>query len=220
MKFKLPVQSVIKKTLFRQFCGGETIEQCKSTIADLARFNIKTILDYSVEGGDSDISFDLTMDKILESIEIASISNAIAAGVFKMSGIGSVKILEKIQKGEVLDAEELASLNKMRNRAEIICRMAWEKGVPVYIDAEESWIQGTIDAMVYDLMKVYNKDKAVVYNTFQMYRDDMLYNLEKALELAASDKFYLGVKLVRGAYMQKERKRAASGNYASPIFGS
>jgi proline dehydrogenase len=220
LKFKLPVQSIIKKTLFKQFCGGETIEECKEPIARLLKFNIHTILDYSVEGADTDKNFDDTMDKVLESIEIASFSPAIAGGVFKMSGIGSVRILEKIQKGVVLAPDELLSLAKIRKRAEIICRMASEKGVPVYIDAEESWLQDTVDAMVYDLMKIYNREKAIVYNTFQMYREDMPYNLEKALELAASDKFFLGVKLVRGAYMDKERKRAEEENYPSPIFST
>jgi proline dehydrogenase len=220
LKFKLPVQSVIKKTLFKQFCGGETIEECKKTIADLLKFNVRTILDYSVEGTDSEQSFDNNLNKVLESIEVASYSSAIAGGVFKMSGIGSARILEKIQSGETLTTEESTALDKIRKRAEIISRMAYEKGVPVFIDAEESWIQGTIDAMVYDLMKLYNRKKAIVFNTFQMYRSDMSYNLEKALELAASDKFFLGVKLVRGAYMDKERKMATIKKYESPIFSS
>ncbi|HXA01617.1 MAG TPA: proline dehydrogenase family protein [Cytophagaceae bacterium] len=220
LKFKLPVQSVIKKTLFTQFCGGETIGECKNTIADLMKFNVRTILDYSVEGLDSDENFDNTMDKVLESIEAASSSSAIAAGVFKMSGIGPAHILEKIQNGEILTGDESMALDNTKRRAEIICRMAYEKGVSVFIDAEESWIQGTIDAMVFDLMKLYNREKAIVFNTFQMYRADMPYNLEKAFELASSAQFFLGIKLVRGAYMDKERKMAAMKNYESPIFSS
>jgi proline dehydrogenase len=220
LKLKLPVQSVIKKTLFKQFCGGETIEECKSTISELIRFNIKTILDYSVEGSNTDQSFDDSMDKVLESIEVASNSSAISAGVFKMSGIGSARILEKIQNGDLLTKQEELDLDKVRERAEIICRMASEKGIQIYIDAEESWIQGTIDAMVFDLMKIYNKDKVIIFNTFQMYRVDMMYNLEKAYQLALSDKFMLGVKLVRGAYMDKERERAQHKNYESPVFST
>ena len=220
LKLKLPVRSVIKKTLFKQFCGGETIEECKNTIAYLIKFNVHTILDYSVEGVDSDQIFDNTMDKVLESIEIASISPAIAAGVFKMSGIGSADILEKIQKGEILNKEESEALDKMRRRAEIICRFAYDKGVPVFIDAEESWIQDTIDAMVFDMMKLYNRKRAIVFNTFQMYRVDMPYNLEKAHEQASSAQFILGAKLVRGAYMDKERKMAVKKKYESPIFSS
>jgi proline dehydrogenase len=220
LKFKLPVQSVIKKTLFRQFCGGETIEECKGTITELAKFNVKTILDYSAEGVDSDQIFDNTMDKILETIELSSIYPAVAGSVFKMSGIGSAQILEKRQNGEILSKDESLALDKIRKRAEIICRMAFEKNIPIFIDAEESWIQGTIDAMAYDLMKLYNREKAIVFNTFQMYRVDMLYNLEKTFEFAASAQFFTGIKLVRGAYMDKERKMAKAKNYESPVFSS
>ena len=218
LKLKLPVSTVIKRSLFKQFCGGETIEECKSTIYNLRQFNVRTILDYSVEAGKTDVDFDQTTNKILETIDISAVSDAIPFAVFKMTGIGCAAILEKVETGEPLTETEMREFELIEARAEKICSRAHEKNVRVLVDAEESWIQGTTDAIVYELMKKYNKKTAIVFNTYQMYRADMQYNLEQAMELAVSDKFVLGVKLVRGAYMEKERKRAQLKKYPSPIF--
>jgi len=218
LKLKLPVSTVIKNSLFKQFCGGETIEECKSTIYNLMRFNVHTILDYSIEGGKTDVEFDETTEKILETIDISAISDAIPFAVFKMTGIGPAAILEKVETGEPLTETEMREFELIEQRADRICSLAYEKNVRVLVDAEESWIQGTTDAIVYELMKKYNKQRAIVFNTYQMYRADMQYNLERALEVAVSERFILGVKLVRGAYMEKERKRADIKKYPSPIF--
>jgi proline dehydrogenase len=220
LNLQLPVKSVIKKLLFKQFCGGETIQECQKTITELSRFNIYTILDYAVEGESNDKSYDETTRKILETIELDAVSNAISFSVFKVSGLGSFSLLEKIQKGENLNAEEYKSFEKLKERIDLICKNAYEKNVRLMVDAEESWIQDTIDALTYEMMRKYNKEKAIVWNTFQMYRADMPFNLQKAFEVAEFEKFILGAKIVRGAYMEKERERAEKMNYPSPIFGT
>jgi proline dehydrogenase len=220
LKFKFPVQSLVRNTLFKQFCGGETIEECKKVILELIKFNIHTILDYCIEGKNTDESFENTKAEVLETINKASVSPAIAFGVFKISAIGPAEVLEKVQNGETLTPKELAAFDKLKERADFICRTAWEKKVKVLVDAEESWIQDITDVIVYELMKKYNHESAIVYNTFQMYREDMMYNLEKAYELANEDKFFLGVKLVRGAYMKKELLRARERGYKYPLFST
>lgn len=220
LNLKLPVKSVIKKRLFQQFCGGETLDECRKTIADLAKYQIHTVLDYAVEGESNDSSYDETVKKILETIDLDAKSEEISFSVFKISGLGPFSILEKIQKGESLNDEEFKSFEKLKSRIDTICHAAYKVNVRLMVDAEESWIQGTIDVLVYEMMRKYNREKAIVYNTFQMYRSDMAYNLEKAVEIADFEKFILGVKLVRGAYMEKERKRAQAMNYSSPIFST
>lgn len=220
LNLKLPVRSVIKKRLFSQFCGGENLSECRSTIDKLAKYHIHTILDYAVEGESSDKSYEQTLGKILETIELDAKSEDISFSVFKISGLGPYTLLEKIQKGASLDSREQADFQKLKTRIDAICQAAYKADVRLMVDAEESWIQGTIDVMVYEMMRKYNKQKAIVYNTYQMYRSDMPYNLERALEIADFEKFILGVKLVRGAYMEKERKRALLMNYPSPIFSS
>jgi proline dehydrogenase len=220
LNLKFPVKSVIKKRVFKQFCGGETIAECQSTIASLANYKIHTILDYAVEGEDNESSYDFTVTKILETIDLDAASEDISFSVFKVTGLAPFKLLEKIQNGEPLTSKENQEFEKVKQRIDSICNAAAAKDVRIMVDAEESWIQGTIDALVIDMMRKYNKEKAIVYNTFQMYRSDMPYNLDKALEMAEFEKFILGVKLVRGAYMEKERERAYDKKYSPPIFPS
>lgn len=220
LNLKLPVRSVIKNLLFRQFCGGETLTECQKTIFNLAKYQIHTILDYAVEGESNEQSYDGTVDKILKTIELDAHSNDISFSVFKISGLGAFSLLEKIQKGESLTREEHDDFEKLKTRIDTICHAAYKADVRLMVDAEESWIQGTIDVLVYDMMRKYNKQKAIVFNTFQMYRSDMPFNLQQALEIAKFEKFVLGAKLVRGAYMEKERKRAREQNYPSPIFAT
>ncbi|MEM7107356.1 MAG: proline dehydrogenase family protein [Bacteroidota bacterium] len=213
----LPIKSLIKNTVFEHFCGGETIEESADTIASLANFNIGTILDYSVEGEDDEKSFDHTKAEILRTIEEASKRKHIPFSVFKVTGIASAHLLQKIQEGGALTAEEDHAFEKVRSRMKGICDLAFRKNVPVLIDAEESWIQDTIDSLAYEMMKAYNKEKAIVYNTYQMYRSDMLDNLKRAFHYAAMGSYHLGAKLVRGAYMERERERAEMKGYPSPI---
>ncbi|HNP20320.1 MAG TPA: proline dehydrogenase family protein [Fulvivirga sp.] len=217
LALRLPIKWIIKNTVFEHFCGGETIAKSKATIEELGKYNIGTILDYSVEGGNDEVSFDQTRDEIIRTIEEAAKSSTIPFSVFKTTGLASSELLIKIQEGKTLNQSEEAAFEKIRDRVDTICRKAFESDVPILIDAEETWLQDPIDSLAYQMMKKYNQEKCIVYNTFQMYRTDTLPNLKKAFKDAVMDSYYMGVKLVRGAYMEKERERAEEMGYTSPI---
>lgn len=213
----LPIKSAIKATIFKQFCGGETIAECEHTIAQLAAVHVGTILDYSVEGEEKEEVFNFTCDEIIRTIERAAGDPRIPITVFKVTGIGRFGLLEKLDAKAVLTLAELDEYERMKARCERICRTAYEKGVPVMIDAEESWIQQTIDDLAAEMMRLFNKEKVLIYNTYQMYRHDKLADLKADHLIASNSGYLLGVKMVRGAYMEKERKRAAEMGYVSPI---
>jgi len=213
----LPIKPIIKNTVFEHFCGGETITESQATIDELGEYGIGTILDYSVEGGEMEEGFDNTRDEILRIIDYARNNKDIPFCVFKPTGLASTPLLQKIQEKKKLSEKEKEAFNRVRERVETICQAAFDADIPILIDAEESWIQDPIDAMVYAMMAKFNKKRAIVFNTFQMYRVDMLDNLRKAFHYASMHNYYLGAKLVRGAYMEKERERAEENNYPSPI---
>ena len=212
-----PIKKLIKMTVFEQFCGGENLQECNKTIDNLDKAHIGTILDYSVEGEDDEKSFDKTAKEILLTIEKANQNQAIPFAVFKVTGIGSAELLEKVQnQGELYD-EEKEAFESIRKRIDMLCGRAAVLNVRVFIDGEESWIQDTIDELTYEMMGKYNHEKCVVYNTFQMYRKDMFHNLKNATFEARKQNYYLGVKLVRGAYMERERQKAHEDNYCEPV---
>ena len=214
----LPINGLIKKTIFKQFCGGETIQECAKTIANLGKFGIGTILDYSIEGKTKEEDFDATVDEIIATIHAAKNDPTIPFAVFKVTGIGRFDSLEKANNGTTqLTKNDRLSFQLIVSRVDKICFSAFENGVPLFIDAEETWIQDAIDTIVRDMMRKYNKEKAIVYNTLQMYRHDRLAFLHAEIEIARAEGFHYGVKLVRGAYMEKERLRAAEKGYPSPI---
>lgn len=213
----LPIKGMIRSTVFEHFCGGETIEQSEKTIQTLKRFHVGTILDYSVEGAKTEEGFDHTTEEILLTFEKAKGNPAVPFCVFKVTGMATMDLLEKVQSGQSLSNEEQAAYARVRNRVDRICAKAFAYQVPVLVDAEDSWIQGTIDALAYEMMQKYNQQKAIVFNTFQMYRADMLNNLKEAHQIAAKHNYFLGVKMVRGAYMEKEAARADKIGYADPI---
>jgi proline dehydrogenase len=213
MKIGLPIKSIIKATIFKHFCGGETIEECDATIKKLAAGGVGTILDYSVEGEDDEQVFDDTRDEINKTIKRATGDKAVPITVFKVTGVGRFGLLEKLDAGSGLTAVELAEWVKVQARVNDICKKAHDSGVPVMVDAEETWIQKTIDMLALDMMRKYNKEKAIVYNTYQIYRHDKLASLKEDHGIAVKEGFILGAKLVRGAYMEKERKRAAEMGY-------
>lgn len=218
LKAKLPIKGIIKKTIFHQFCGGESIPDCKNTIQHLGSFGIGTILDYSIEGKTSDEDFDATVKEIISTIQEAKKSSNIPFAVFKVTGISRFEILEKANPiNASLTEKEKIELEAVINRVDQICKAGFENNIPVFIDAEETWIQDTIDRITLDMMRKYNKEKAIIYNTLQMYRHDRLAFLKSELETAKNEGFKYGVKLVRGAYMEKERERAAEKGYPSPI---
>ena len=208
---------IVKKTIFEQFCGGTTLLDSQENIDRLAAFQTLTILDYGVEARESEIDFNLTMNENIRAIDFASRSKSIPVVSTKVTGVARFGLLERIQSGNELTRTELAEYRNVLKRIDAICYHAANKGVSVFIDAEESWIQDSIDHLVWLMMKRYNKQRVVVYNTFQMYRKDRLQFLLESYDRAQSAGFLLGAKLVRGAYMEKERNRAAEMGYEDPI---
>ena len=218
LKLRLPISAPIKATIFRQFCGGETIAECDRTIADLGKFGIGTILDYSVEGKTSDEDFDQTVDIIIQTIHRAANDPHIPFAVFKVTGIGRHDLIEKASTaGYTPTALEQVEIDVIVSRIDLICQAAHKAGTSVFIDAEESWIQDAIDQWTFDMMLKYNKEHCIVFNTLQMYRHDRLAFLNDCISLAKENKVKYGIKLVRGAYMEKERARAIEKGYPSPI---
>lgn len=214
----LPISGLIKKTIFKQFCGGETIQECAKTIGNLGKFGIGTILDYSIEGKTKEEDFDATVDEIIATIHAAKNDPTIPFAVFKVTGIGRFDSLEKANNGmSQLTENDRLAFHLIVSRVDKICLAAFENSVPLFIDAEETWIQDAIDTIVRDMMRKYNREKAIVYNTLQMYRHDRLEFLHSEIEIARAEGFHYGVKLVRGAYMEKERQRASDKGYPSPI---
>ena len=213
----LPVEGLIKATIFEQFCGGETIDECNKTVEKLGESHVGTILDYSVEGKATEEDFDHTKDEIIRTIERAKNDPNIPFAVFKVTGIAPLGTLERLSKKKKLDAKSQAKRERIHNRVAEICEFAYSVGQPVFIDAEESWIQDAIDRLAMEMMERYNREKPIIFNTLQMYRNDRLQYLKEARRQAHNDGYILAVKLVRGAYMEKEREHAAENGYESPI---
>ncbi len=213
----LPIKSLIKATIYRQFCGGESIAECEKTVAQLDSGNVGAILDYSVEGEDDEEAFDLTCEEIMRTIHHADGDDRIPLTVFKVTGLGRNALLEKINALQPLEAAEKSEFQRLSHRVNQICRLAHDLNVRVMIDAEESWIQDPIDSMALEMMRRYNQEQAIVFNTYQLYRNDKLASLQSDITLAVSEQFLFGAKLVRGAYMEKERDRAEEMAYVSPI---
>ncbi|MDN5212462.1 proline dehydrogenase family protein [Fulvivirgaceae bacterium BMA12] len=216
-KINFPVKPLIKYTVFEHFCGGETILESEKTIRELAKFNIGAILDYSVEGEKTEQGFDKTAEEIIRTINKSRDSDDIPFCVFKPTGVAPADLLTKIQSGAKLTEQECQSFQMVKTRVENICHEAHRCNTRILIDGEESWMQDTIDELAYEMMVKFNREKVVVYNTFQMYRTDMLDNLKSAFSMVIDRGSLLGAKLVRGAYMEKERDRAAEMGYVSPI---
>lgn len=217
-KLGLPINGLIKKTIFKQFCGGESINDCDNAISSLGEFGIGTILDYSVEGKTSEEDFDATVEEIIATIDRGAATKNIPFAVFKITGISKFSILEKANNGiDQLTDKDLEDFNHMVERVDKICKRAYDQKVPLFIDAEETWIQDTIDRVTHQMMAKYNQGRAIIYNTIQMYRHDRLAFFKKSIEEAKTEGYYYGVKLVRGAYMEKERDRASEMGYPSPI---
>ena len=218
LRLRLPIKGLIKVSIFDQFCGGETVNECSDTIDHLGKDGIGTILDYSIEGKTEDVDFDNTVQEIIKTIEKGKNDKNIPFAVFKVTGISRINELLLLSEDITNGNQEHQSLAApIEARILQICQAAYSHQVPVFIDAEESWIQPILDAWCFKMMLQFNKEKAIVYNTLQMYRHDRLAFLKEALVLAKEHKIIYGIKLVRGAYMEKERERAIKMNYPSPI---
>jgi proline dehydrogenase len=214
---RIPIGWAIRGNVFDHFCGGENIEDCAGTMKVLGEHNIGAILDYSVEGKENEEDFDSTLGETLRTIEAAKHSDKIPFSVFKATGISRTSLLEKVQSSESLSPSERDEYKKIQTRVDKICHEASGANAPVFIDAEESWIQDPIDDMATAMMQKYNQDRVAVFNTIQLYRHDRLAYLKKSLAHAKEHGYILAVKLVRGAYMEKERDRAEDHGYPSPI---
>jgi len=219
LKLHLPINTIIKKTIYRQFVGGENISECESTINLLYKFNIGTILDYSREGQNEEKELDNTRDEILATIERAKGNLKIPFCVFKPTGMVRFSIIEKMSEHpDSMSEDEKSEYFRFVERVDVVCKAAYESGTPLLIDAEETWIQEPVDNVVDAMMAKYNKADFIIYNTLQMYRHDRLEFLKKSHEKAKNGNYKLGMKLVRGAYMEKERERAEQKGYSSPIY--
>jgi len=217
LKIKAPVKGIIKKSLFRQFCGGESINDCLNTIELLSKYNVGAILDYAVEGEDKDEDYDNTVSEIKRTIDVASQNSNVPFCVFKPTGLASIDLLRKVHHDEKLTPKEEISFKKVKNRFYELGKYAFDHKVRLFIDSEDSWIQKPIDELVNNMMEEYNKGQAYIFNTYQMYRKGMLENLVELVK-KAKGKFVAGAKLVRGAYMEKERERAEEMGYKDPIL--
>ena len=217
MKIGIPIKGMVKATVYDQFVGGETIDECEQTINELHKHRVHSILDYSVEGAKSDDDFDETMEKTIQTIKYGGARPGVPFAVFKVTGVSRFALLQKVSEGKLLSDAENKEYIRAKKRVERICREAADQHVSILIDAEESWIQKAIDDLALEMMSTLNKDECIVYNTAQMYRWDRLNYIKELRALAEKENFYCGLKLVRGAYMEKERERAYDMGYKSPI---
>jgi proline dehydrogenase len=217
LKWHLPVQWAIKATVFKHFCGGETIEECESAVESLGKSNIGAILDYSVEGKHEEEDFGRTKEEIIRTIKRAKDDNRVPFAVFKVTGIAPLGTLEKVSSGTELTEKGELKWERIRERVNGICKYAHSMDQQVFIDAEESWIQNAIDKLATEMMEKYNRERPLIFNTIQLYRHNRLEFLKKSHQEAKEKGYFLAVKLVRGAYMEKERERAAEMGYESPI---
>ncbi|MBK0402400.1 proline dehydrogenase family protein [Adhaeribacter sp. BT258] len=214
----LPVKSLLKGTIYRHFCGGETVNDALPVIDKLHNYQVSTVLDYAAEAEVTEAGFEHVKNQILNNISLAKNTPGIGYISVKMTGLGSPEIFEKVTAGKKLNEAEDFSLEKTFYRLHEICKRASEAGISVYIDAEESWIQKPIDDMAEKMMRMYNQERTVVYNTLQMYRTDRLAYLKDFIHRMEDRPGLLGIKLVRGAYWEKERERAAQKGQPSPVF--
>jgi proline dehydrogenase len=213
----LPVKPFIKATVFKQFCGGEKKEEYSKIIAKLGKADVGTILDYSVEGTKDEAGFEDTMDQLLQIIEQSKSDPNIPCTCMKMTAVGSFDLFKKITANEPLSKKDQRELNKVKIRLGKICKASYEADKPIYIDAEETWIQGAIDRLAEEMMAKYNQNKAIVFTTLQLYRWDRNDYFKQLIQKARTGAYKLGIKIVRGAYLEKERERARRLRYKSPI---
>jgi proline dehydrogenase len=213
----LPVEGLIRATVFDHFCGGINEDDCLPIIAKMYKKNVYSVLDYSVEGKEEESQFDLALKKILEILKYAKDNPAIPFGVFKPTGFGRLDLYQKVSEKLTLTEEEKKEWKKVEERYEKVAKTAFDYDVPLLIDAEESWMQPAVDDLLEGLMSKYNKDKVIIFSTLQLYLWDRLDYLKGLHQRAKAKKFKIGMKLVRGAYMEKERERAKEVGYRDPI---
>ena len=220
LKASLPVEGLIRATVFDHFCGGVNEDDSLKVVDKLFTKGVSSVLDYSVEGKEEEEQFDAVLEKTLKLIEFAKEKKAIPFAVFKPSGFGRIDLYEEVSLGKKLNLSEFDEWNRVVARFEKVCKASYDSDVALLIDAEESWMQDAVDNLVEEMMVKYNKSKPIVFNTLQMYRWDRLDYLKKLHEKAKAEGFFIGMKLVRGAYMEKENERAIEKGYPTPICAS
>ena len=213
-----PVKGILRATIYRHFVGGTSIDDCSKALSRLEKRNVSAILDYALEGEESETIFDATAEEVKRTIRYAhEHKNSVPFSAFKPTGVGRFGLMAKVSANEPLTEEESTEFDRLKNRIESIFREGYDLGIPVLIDAEESWIQPFLDDFVMELMAKYNQQKAIVQNTYQMYRHDSIARIKQHHQMALDGGFRFGLKIVRGAYMEKERKRATEMGYEDPI---
>lgn len=217
LKTHLPVEGLIRSTVFDHFCGGVTEEDCMPVIDKMYTKNVHSVLDYSAEGKEDEVQFDFAMQKTLNTIKFGKEKDSLPFAVFKPTGLGRFDLYQKITEGKPLDAHEELEWKRIIERYDTISKAAYEADIPLLIDAEETWMQKAADDLIEDMMRKYNTKKVVVFGTLQLYRWDRLDYLKVLHKRAKKDGFQIGMKLVRGAYMEKERERAQKFGYKDPI---
>ncbi len=217
LRLRLPVRGFIRKSIFKQFCGGETLEEAGKTADRLGVSGIQVILDYGVEGMEGEQTYDRNLAEFLRVIEFAASQPHIPFISIKITGFSRFSLLEKVHSGAALADPEASEYDRVRKRVWKICQAAHGNHIGVLVDAEESWIQGPLDQLAEAMMAEFNRDRVTVFNTVQLYRHDRLDYLKNFLGNTRQKPWIAGLKLVRGAYMEKERQRAAKMHYPSPI---
>ncbi|MBS4040435.1 MAG: proline dehydrogenase family protein [Flavobacteriales bacterium] len=217
LKAHLPVEGLIRATVFDHFCGGVTEEDCLPVVDKMYQKGVCSVLDYSVEGQEDETTFDTVLEKTIKIIHFAKEKSALPFAVFKPTGMGRFALFQKITEKKELTPSEQEEWNRVEARYQKVCSVAQQLDVALLIDGEESWMQDAADDLATKMMQQFNKEKAIVYNTLQLYRWDRLDYLKKLHEQAKQEGFHIGMKLVRGAYMEKENKRAEEMGYLSPI---
>ena len=220
LKAHLPVEGLIRATVFDHFCGGISEDDCLKVVDKMYTKGVSSVLDYSVEGKEDESCFDEAVEMTLKTIDFAQEKKSIPFAVFKPTGFGRFELYEKIGEGLALSNDEQLEWNRVEERFDTVCKAAFDKDVALLIDGEESWMQDAADDLVEKMMRKYNQQKAIVFNTLQLYRWDRLHYLKKLHQRAISDNFFIGMKLVRGAYMEKENRRAEEKGYPTPICAS
>mgnify|MGYP003624176203 CR=1 FL=1 len=220
IKAHLPIEGLIRSTVFDHFCGGVNEEDCLPVIDKMYEKGVSSVLDFSVEGKENDAEFDSAMNTTLKIMDFANEKDAMPIAVFKPTGFGRLKLFQKVGKGDVLTPNEQEEWQKVVNRYDLVCKKGKELDIEVLIDAEETWMQDASDALVTQMMQTYNTEKPIVFNTLQMYRKDRLAFLKNEHKTAKEKGYFIGFKLVRGAYLEKENERAKDKGYATPMCSS
>ena len=218
LKAHLPVEGLIRSTVFDHFCGGVNENDCMPVVESLSKLGVKSVLDYSVEGKEGEEQFNSTLNKVIELTAFSKIKNAMPFSVFKPSGLGRFELFEKVTENIELSNQEVIEWSQVKKRFDVASNSASQANIKLLIDAEESWMQRAADELCTDLMAKYNQKKVVVFNTLQCYRWDRLDYLKEEHKKALANGYKLGYKIVRGAYLEKENERAEAMGYKSPIF--